>query len=149
MTKTSAALIQLDPASSVPLYRQIAGQLRRQIALGALRPGDRLPAVRDLAVLVRVNRNTAARAIQQLEGEGYLRTRVGQGTFVERAPALERARGDAAVDQSIDGLLVEAQTVGVPLDELPRRVRRRIEHLLERRETASRGPDGGKSKGTK
>ena len=125
-------MIQLDPASAVPLYRQIAGQIRRQIALGALRPGDRLPAVRDLAVLVRVNRNTAARAIQQLEGEGYLRTRVGQGTFVDTSVELGRARGDAAIDESIDGLLVEAQTLGMPLDELAERVKRRIERFVKR-----------------
>ena len=132
MTKAAATMIQLDPASAVPLYRQIAGQIRRQIALGALRPGDRLPAVRDLAVLVRVNRNTAARAIQQLEGEGYLRTRVGQGTFVDTSVELGRARGDAAIDESIDGLLVEAQTLGMPLDELAERVKRRIERFVKR-----------------
>ena len=57
-------LIRLDPASPIALYLQISEQIRRLIAIGALRPGDRLPTVRDLAVQTRVNRNTAARAIQ-------------------------------------------------------------------------------------
>lgn len=73
---------QLDPASATPLYKQIVDQIRRRIAQGVLRPGDRLPAVRDLAVRSRVNRNTAARAFQALEAAGIVRSRVGQGTFV-------------------------------------------------------------------
>ena len=84
-------MIELDPTSTTPLYLQIAEQVRRLIALGALRPGERLPAVRELAVRARVNRNTAARAIQQLESEGVVRTRVGQGTFVEEGPGRFRA----------------------------------------------------------
>jgi GntR family transcriptional regulator len=86
-------IIELDPASPLALYLQIAEQVRRLVALGALRPGDRLPTVRELAVSTRVNRNTAARAIQQLEGEGIVRTRVGQGTFVaDGADRIGRAR---------------------------------------------------------
>jgi GntR family transcriptional regulator len=117
--------IRLDPASSVALYLQIAEQVRRLVALGALRPGDRLPTVRELAVSTRVNRNTAARAIQQLEGEGIVRTRVGQGTFVaDGADTLGRARRDQVVEDAIERLLTDAQAVGLPLEELgPRLVR--------------------------
>ena len=109
---------QLDPASSTPLYKQIVDQIRRRIAQGVLRSGDRLPAVRDLAVRSRVNRNTAARAFQELEAAGIVRSRVGQGTFVadgvEKLPTLgkqglKEAAGrfrDEAEDWSVS--LVEA-----------------------------------------
>jgi GntR family transcriptional regulator len=127
-------MIDLDPASSVPLYLQISEQLRRLIALGALRPGDRLPTVRDLAVRTRVNRNTAARAIQHLEGAGVVRTRVGQGTFVERREGAGQAEAAMReIDASIDRLLVESHTAGVAPEELERRVRRKIEDFRERR----------------
>jgi len=53
--------LDLDPKDPVPLYLQLAAGLRRAVALGALRPGDQVPTVRELAVLARVNRNTAAR----------------------------------------------------------------------------------------
>jgi len=59
-------MIEIDPQSPVPLYLQIADQVRRLIALGALEPGERIPTVRELAGHARVNRNTAARAIQHL-----------------------------------------------------------------------------------
>jgi GntR family transcriptional regulator len=140
------ALIDIDPASPIPLYLQIAECFRRLIALGALKPGDRLPAVRDLAIRVRVNRNTAARAIQHLEGEGLVRTQVGQGTFVERAPqAVDAARRGALVDDLIDRLITEALTLGEPLEQLGPRLAKRVESLRRRQEEASskaRGPEG-------
>ncbi|MCP3980070.1 MAG: GntR family transcriptional regulator [bacterium] len=135
-------MIEIDPTSPVPLYQQIAEQFRRLIALGALRPGDRLPTVRELAVRSRVNRNTAARAIQQLEAEAVVRTRVGQGTFVlESAVPVDRAESDAAVDELIDRLLVEAHTLGVPLEELGWRLSRRIDRFRRERDAATRESD--------
>ena len=123
-------MIEINPSSPVPLYQQIVEQIRRLVALGALKPGDRLPSVRELAVRTRVNRNTAARAIQQLEIDGVVRTRVGQGTFVEQAGRhLDPARRDGAVDELIDRLLIEAGTLGVALEELGQRLARRIERF--------------------
>ena len=139
-------MIEIDPQSPVPLYLQIAEEIRRLVALGALRPGERLPSVRDLAVRARVNRNTAARAIQHLEGEGIVRARVGQGTFVEETPMrIDRARRDASIDRLIDGLLVEAETRGMPLEELAPRVWGRLERFRRRQESARRaGGEEGK-----
>jgi GntR family transcriptional regulator len=123
-------LIQLDPASPVALYVQICEQVRRWVALGALRPGDRLPTVRELAARTRVNRNTAARAIRELESEGIVRTRVGQGTFVaDGAPRLGRERLERTVDAAIDRLLVEIRNLGASLDGLGRRVDERVERF--------------------
>ena len=136
---TNAPLIEIDPSSPVALYLQISEQFRRLIALRALQPGDRLPTVRDLAVQVRVNRNTAARAIQHLESAGLVMTRVGRGTFVERSPVpVDRARRDQVVDRAIERLLVEARTVGLPLGGLGRRVVRAVERLQQ-----GEGSDGG------
>jgi len=132
-------LIQLDPSSPVALYVQICEQIRRWVALGALRPGDRLPTVRELAARTRVNRNTAARAIRELESEGIVRTRVGQGTFVaDGAPRLGRERMGRAVDAAIDRLLIEVRALGAPLEELGRRLEERVERF-ERE-----GDSGGK-----
>jgi len=126
-------ILDLDPRSSVPLYLQIVEQVRHLVAAGALRDGDRLPTVRELAVQARVNRNTAARAIQDLEREGVVRTRVGQGTFVaEGASKVHPARLEAALDTTIDRLLVEARLAGVGLEELGWRLSRRIEAFRRR-----------------
>jgi GntR family transcriptional regulator len=144
-------MIEIDPASPTPRYLQIVQQIRRLVALGALRAGDRLPTVRELAVLARVNRNTAARAVQQLEAEGLVHAQVGQGTFVKAGPEpADRASRERRVDEMIDGLLVEAHTLGMPLEELGWRLSRRIDSFRKRREEEStqreRGP--GPEEGT-
>ena len=64
--------IQVDPASPLPLYAQLADRLRRAIALGELVPGQQLPTVRQFAVDLRINPNTVARAYAELEREGAL-----------------------------------------------------------------------------
>jgi GntR family transcriptional regulator len=137
-------ILDLDPESPTPLYQQIVEQVRGLVAIGALRVGDRLPTVRELAVRARINRNTAARAIQQLEHEGVVRTRVGQGTFVaDGAGRVDRATRDAAVDGALDRVIVEAHLAGVPLEELGWRLSRRIEGFRRRREGAAAEPGRG------
>ena len=119
--------LDLDTNDPTPLYLQIAARVRRLVALGALVPGDRIPTVRDLAVRARVNRNTAARAIQELEREGLVRTRVGQGTFVADGDGKVDLRArDAAIDDRLDRLVEDAVRLRVPLPELPERLRDRI-----------------------
>jgi GntR family transcriptional regulator len=139
-------ILDLDPESPIPLYQQIVEQVRGLVAIGALRVGDRLPTVRDLAVRGRINRNTAARAIQRLEQEGVVRTRVGQGTFVaDGAVRSDRVGGEVAVDAALDRLVVEAHLAGVPLEELGWRLSRRIEQFRKRREGAAAEPGKGPS----
>ena len=130
----------LDPSNPLPLYQQLAGALRRQVALGALRAGERVPTVRELAVLARVNRNTAARAIQTLEAEGLVTTRVGQGTFVAaNAPSIAADEGLDEVDEALDEALARAERRGVSLDELSERLNARI---AARRARLERGRGG-------
>jgi GntR family transcriptional regulator len=115
--------LDLDPALPTPLYLQLVEGVRRLVAIGALRPGDRLPPVRDLAVQLRLNRNTAARAVQELEAQGVVRTRVGQGTFVaEQALAAGGASRETLLDAAIDRLLDEAEALALPSAALAGRV---------------------------
>ena len=78
--------IRLESSSAVPVYRQIVDQIKYQIASGTLRPGDRLPSVRDLARQLPVNQNTVLKAYDLLAHEGLLARRQGDGTFVDDAP---------------------------------------------------------------
>jgi GntR family transcriptional regulator len=120
--------LNLDPSSPVPLYLQMVEQVRNLIAIGALRPGDRLPPVRELAARARVNRNTAARAVQRLEQDGLVQARVGQGTFIlDTAGQVDPRVRDEAVDDLMDRVVREAATLGVPLEELGWRLSRRVE----------------------
>jgi GntR family transcriptional regulator len=127
-------ILDLDPQSPVPLYLQIVEQVRRLFALGALKPGDRFLTVRELGVKARVNRNTAARAVAELERAGLVRTRVGQGTFIaETASPMAPKEREAALDAAIETLVVEAHTLGVPPEELGWRVQRKLEQFARAR----------------
>ena len=74
--------MHVNPSTGVQLYLQIESQLKHAIAAGALKQGDTLPSVRKLAADLRINPNTVARAYQNLERGGVIRTVPGGGTFV-------------------------------------------------------------------
>ena len=72
----------LDPKTGVPFYRQIIDQIKFGIAKGNLRVGEQLPTVRSLAVDLKVNLNTVAKAYKELEILSVLETQQGTGTFI-------------------------------------------------------------------
>ena len=73
---------RLDPRTGLAPYRQLVDQVRQAVSLGLLRPGDRLPSVREVVTQVTINPNTVHRAYRDLEHEGVVEGRAGLGTFV-------------------------------------------------------------------
>lgn len=82
--------IRVQRGSSVPLSKQIDGQIRAQCLSGVLRPGDCLPSVRQLARELAVNVNTVFRVYERLASEGFIEMRQGDGTYV--LPVAETAQ---------------------------------------------------------
>src|SRR4051812_19639127 len=80
------------------MHRQVYEHLRQAILSGRLRPGEKLPSTRQVAVRLRVARNTIARAYDDLAGEGYLEGRVGSGTYVPRALPAELLHPDGTAE---------------------------------------------------
>ncbi len=78
-------LISVDASETRPIYIQIIDEVRRAIVLGSLRADEALPSVRQLAVQLRVNPNTVSQAYRELERQGVVEVRRGQGTFVTGA----------------------------------------------------------------
>src|ERR1700692_1930296 len=76
----------IDAQSEVPLYRQVFQQLKDSIHCGKLPRGARLPATRELAGLLGLNRTTISAAYELLESEGLISGQVGRGSFVTGAP---------------------------------------------------------------
>lgn len=115
----------IDPRSEVPLYQQLVDQVREGVARGWLRPGDRLPSVRELAVRLALNHNTVAKAYQELERDGLIETLRGRGTFVA-SPKRRRASSEDYewVESQIQQLLVSAYHLGIGPEELVDIVRR-------------------------
>src|SRR6266702_7350464 len=78
--------VKIDRQEPTDLYEQVAAEIRRAIADGEAKPGERLPPARDLAAVIGVNRNTVLRALRQLRDEGLLEFRRGRGITVAGTP---------------------------------------------------------------
>jgi DNA-binding transcriptional regulator YhcF (GntR family) len=74
----------IDRTSPLPVYVQLAEQIRLLVRRGALNAGDPLPTVRELAVSLGINANTVTRVYRDLQQEGVLRLERGLGTFVQQ-----------------------------------------------------------------
>ncbi len=122
--------LRLESISAVPLYRQIVDQIRYEIANGSLRPGDRLPSVRELARQLPVNQNTVLKAYDLLERDGLIVRRQGEGTFVDTAPPVikkvERLRQMSAILAQAAAQAVHFEIDGPELHELLEREIRAI-----------------------
>src|SRR5688572_26681193 len=115
--------ITIDLSDGVPIYRQIANQIRYLAASGRLAPGEELPPIRTLALQLRVTPNTIVKAYGELEAAGVVRKRAGAGTYVSdglsRLADGERRR---IVEQRIDALLAEAHHLNFTADDILRMV---------------------------
>ena len=78
--------VKLDRTERTELHEQVAAEIRRAIADGEARPGERLPPARDLAAILGVNRNTVLRALRELRDEGLLDFRRGRDVTVTGTP---------------------------------------------------------------
>jgi GntR family transcriptional regulator len=113
-------LIKLDPRSGDPIYQQLVDQIRQMVAAGQPPPGAQLPTVRQLAVELRINPNTVARAYTRLAEIGVISTQQGRGTYVLDTPppadqhVLRRARLAAHLDQTLS----ELERLGYTLEEI-------------------------------
>jgi GntR family transcriptional regulator len=119
----------LNPADGAPIYRQIIQQIEYAILSGRMKPGDRLPTIRSLAVELKINPNTIAKAYGELEIRGILATQVGSGTYVsDKAPlvgaAVSAAEGlNRKIREVLGRFVQDMKALGVDKAELPELIR--------------------------
>ena len=104
--------VKVSRDDSIDLYEQVAAEIRRAIADGEAKPGERLPPARDLAAVLGVNTNTVLRALRALRDEGLLEFRRGRGITVVATPE------QGAVIEHARELVQFARQHGYRLDEL-------------------------------
>jgi GntR family transcriptional regulator len=105
----------LESQSGVAAYLQIVQQVKQALRLDILRVGDQLPTVRDVVEKLVINANTVLKAYRELEHDGLITTRPGQGTFVVRTLAGASLASHAALRRSLARWLQTAREAG--LDE--------------------------------
>jgi GntR family transcriptional regulator len=132
-------LIRLDEKDPRPLYQQIIDEVRRGVVVGLLAEEDPLPSVRHLATELRVNPTTVQQAYREMEREGLVYVRRGQGTFVAARNGdaeAERSRMAAAVAERA---LRDAYRHALSMSELVEAIRR----AAEGEAPGSNGAEGG------
>ena len=102
---------RLDAHSRVATYTQLVQQVKQAVRLGRLDPGDRLPAVREVAESLAINPNTVLKAYRELELAGVVEARAGLGTFV-RLPARRLLANQAALERELSAWVRRARSAG-------------------------------------
>jgi GntR family transcriptional regulator len=109
----------LDVVNGIPIYRQIIQQVEYAILSGRMKPGDRLPTIRSLAVELKINPNTIAKAYGEMEIRGILSTQVGRGTYIsDKKPVPEEDERNQKIQEVLGRFVQEMQNLGVSKEKL-------------------------------
>ena len=111
-------MFRLEAGSGVPIYRQLVEQVRREVMLGRLRPGERLPTVKDVVDSLSINPNTVVKAYGELEHEGLIVRRQGVGTFVAPSPPTILLQAPASLRQSLLRWVARARGAGLSPEQI-------------------------------
>lgn len=121
---------KITTGSNIPIYRQLADQVRMAVAGGSLNTGDQLPSVRALAEQLVINPNTVARSYADLVQEGVLESQAGKGLFVaarqQKFSHEERLR---RLHLALDGLLGEVLFLDFTTNEILDALKQKLTEL--------------------
>jgi len=134
--------IKLDYHSSTPLYQQIAEQLRQFIAMEQIKPGDRLPSIRQLSQSLHINPNTVCRAYLELEQEQILVSRRGGGTSVISQDKMSNVRAgrQKKLLESMNDDIIKSLSQGYSPEELEAAFYLSLERWREERQEEVKKP---------
>jgi len=124
---------RLDAASGVPTYLQLVHQVEHASRLGYLKPGDRLPKVRDVVASLAVNPNTVLKAYRELETKGLTVGRPGQGTFIQASLSQVTLPELTALRRSLSSWLTAADGAGLDEDGMVALFTSALRDFYERR----------------
>lgn len=107
-------MLNIDSRSSMPIYEQVKIQIKELIMKGALRKGDKLPSVREMASNLSINPNTISKSYSELEKEGIIETLRGKGTFVS-SDIIKKSddKMSTLIKNELKKLIVEASYNGI------------------------------------
>lgn len=111
-------MFRVDAGSGVPIYRQLVEQVRREVMLGRLAPGDQLPTLREVVEALAINPNTVVKAYSEMEHEGLVVRRQGTGTFVASVPSVDALVAPRALRDSLFRWVRRAREAGLNSEQI-------------------------------
>ena len=113
-------MLELNYRDSRPIYEQVKDGLRKLVVTGAIAPGEKLPSVRQMAAALAINPNTIQRAYEALEGEGYVCSVPGKGSFAAHRQEMDEHRKEELLKQ-LDAIAEELRYLGVTAEDIAAR----------------------------
>lgn len=104
--------------TGAPIYLQVINELKKKMVKGELKPGEKMPSSRDLAVEYKVNQNTAARIYREMEMQGYCFTRRGIGTFVSEEENMFQDLKKEMASELLKNFMHEMKGLGYKKDDI-------------------------------
>lgn len=104
--------------NEIPIYLQVIHDLKKKIVQGKISPGEKLPSNRELAVLYKINQNTAARIYREMEAAGYCFTRRGIGTFISEEEEMTVNIKKEMADELLQNFIHEMKDLGYQKEEI-------------------------------
>lgn len=145
MQQPSPVEFRLDPTSGVPTYLQIVQQVEHALRLGYLKPGDRLPKVREVVASLAINPNTVLKAYRDLEHKGLASGRPGRGTFIDASLGDATLPALADLRRGLRSWLVKADGAGLDEEGIVALVTSTLRDFSERRDGEGVGGETGVS----
>ena len=104
--------------AEIPIYLQVIHDLKKKMIQGKILPGEKLPSNRELAVLYKINQNTAARIYREMETHGYCSTKRGIGTFVMEEETMFETIKKEMAEELLSSFIHEMQDLGFEKDDI-------------------------------
>jgi GntR family transcriptional regulator len=108
----------LDRTSGVATYLQLVHQVKQALRLGLLGTGDQLPTAKEVVAQLGINPNTVLKAYRELEREGLVAPRPGQGTFVQQSLVSPSLTGTERLQRALAGWVRDARAAGLTADDM-------------------------------
>ena len=110
--------LYLDRTSGVVTYLQLVHQVKQALRLGLLRPGDQLPTAKEVVAQLGINPNTVLKAYRELERDGLVAARPGQGTFVQQSLVSPSLAGTERLQRALAGWVHDARAAGLTDEDM-------------------------------
>src|SRR6056297_1158337 len=118
--------MKIDFNASKPIYEQVIDEIKKQIARGEIKPGDKLPSQRKLAKDIQVNPNTVQRAYREMENRSLVETKRGRGTFIkDDEKVIFEIKKDMA-ENAVENYIIEMKSLGFSSEEIIKKLEQKI-----------------------